>query len=93
MRRQSHRRDPRRPAFGSRKVRRLQPQHRQPAAPEHLDGQTWDARPLGESSFLVEPSDPDDPAVTFGGTAGRPQPRAIHVGLWAVPRRRGTLIL
>jgi CubicO group peptidase (beta-lactamase class C family) len=55
-----------------------------------VDGQTWDARPLDESSFLIDPSDPDDPAVTFGAFDADGRPQAIYIGLWALPRRHGT---
>jgi CubicO group peptidase (beta-lactamase class C family) len=49
------------------------------------DGQT-EAFPLNEGTFLTDPADPDNPAVTFGAfdTAGRPQ--VLYDVLWGLPR-------
>jgi CubicO group peptidase (beta-lactamase class C family) len=53
------------------------------------DGQT-EALPLDERTFLVDPADPDNPAVTFGAfgaAAGRP--RVLYDMLWGLPRLGG----
>lgn len=49
------------------------------------DGQT-EALPLSDRAFLVDPADPDNPAVTFGafGAAGRPG--VLYEMLWGLPR-------
>ena len=43
--------------------------------------------PLDERTFVVDPTDPDNPMVTFGAfdAAGRPQ--VLYVMLWGLPRR------
>ena len=51
-------------------------------------GQT-EALPLDERTFVVDPADPDNPAVTFGAfdTAGRPH--VLYALLWGLPRIDG----
>jgi CubicO group peptidase (beta-lactamase class C family) len=50
------------------------------------EGDVQEALPLDERAFLVDPSDPDNPTVTFGAfdDAGRPQ--ALYLMLWGLPR-------
>ena len=45
-----------------------------------------EAIPLDERTFLVDPTDPDNPTVTFGefDVAGRP--RVLYLMLWGLPR-------
>jgi hypothetical protein len=45
-----------------------------------------EALPLDERTFLTDPTDPDNPTVTFGGfdTAGRPG--VLYDMLWGLPR-------
>jgi CubicO group peptidase (beta-lactamase class C family) len=53
------------------------------------DDRETQALPLDQRTFLVDPADPDNPAVTFGAfdTAGRPQ--VLHEMLWGLPRLGG----
>jgi CubicO group peptidase (beta-lactamase class C family) len=50
------------------------------------DGRTVEALPLDDRSFLVDPHDPDNPAVTFGAPDGSGRPGALYVMLWGLPR-------
>jgi CubicO group peptidase (beta-lactamase class C family) len=47
-----------------------------------------EAHPIDGKTFLVDPHDPDNPTVTFGGfdAAGRPQ--VLYLMLWGLPRVR-----
>ena len=51
------------------------------------DGSETEARPIDARTFLVDPEDPDNPTVTFGGfdAAGRPQ--VLYLMLWGLPRQ------
>jgi CubicO group peptidase (beta-lactamase class C family) len=53
------------------------------------DYERREALPLGRRAFLVDPADPDSPAVTFGefDAAGRPQ--VLYIMLWGLPRLDG----
>jgi CubicO group peptidase (beta-lactamase class C family) len=42
--------------------------------------------PLDERTFLVDPTDPDNPAVTFGAFDARSRPRVLYSMLWGLPR-------
>ena len=50
------------------------------------DGQT-EALPLDERTFLTDPADPDNPAVTFGAFDAAGRPRVLYDMLWGLPRR------
>jgi CubicO group peptidase (beta-lactamase class C family) len=50
------------------------------------DGPT-EALPLNERTFLTDPADPDNPAVTFGAFDPAGQPRVLYDMLWGLPRR------
>jgi CubicO group peptidase (beta-lactamase class C family) len=45
-----------------------------------------EALPLDERTFLVDPSDPDNPTVTFGGFDGAGRPQVLYLMLWGLPR-------
>jgi hypothetical protein len=48
-----------------------------------------EARPLDDRVFLVDPSDPDNPTVTFGEFDPSGRPRALYLMLWGLPRVDG----
>jgi CubicO group peptidase (beta-lactamase class C family) len=52
--------------------------------------QAREALPIDERTFLLDPADPDNPTVTFGGfdTAGRP--RVLYLMIWGLPRQHET---
>jgi CubicO group peptidase (beta-lactamase class C family) len=45
-----------------------------------------EALPRDERSFLVDSTDPDNPAVTFGAFDAAGRPRVLYVMLWGLPR-------
>jgi CubicO group peptidase (beta-lactamase class C family) len=49
-------------------------------------GTSVDARPLDECTFLVDPSDPDNPTVTFGAFDESGRPGVLYDMLWGLPR-------
>ena len=49
------------------------------------DGQT-PALPLNERTFVADPADPDNPAVTFGAFDPCGQPQVLYDVLWGLPR-------
>jgi hypothetical protein len=49
------------------------------------DGET-EALPLDERTFLVDPTDPDNPTVTFGEFDGAGRPGVLYLMLWGLPR-------
>jgi CubicO group peptidase (beta-lactamase class C family) len=50
---------------------------------EHGETEAW---PLDERTFLVDPTDPDNPTVTFGAFDADGRPRVLYVMLWGLPR-------
>ena len=50
------------------------------------DGE-MEALPLSDRTFLVDPTDPDNPALTFGAFDAAGHPRVLYVMLWGLPRR------
>ena len=52
------------------------------------DGPTK-ALPLNERTFLTDPADPDNPAVTFGAFDAAGRPRVLYDMLWGLPRADG----
>jgi CubicO group peptidase (beta-lactamase class C family) len=52
------------------------------------DGQRQ-ALPLSERSFLTDPGDPDNPAVTFGAFDSGGRPGVLYEMLWGLPRLDG----
>ena len=48
-----------------------------------------EALPLDERTFLVDPSDPDNPTVTFGAFDAAGRPHVLYVMLWGLPRLNG----
>jgi hypothetical protein len=48
-----------------------------------------EARPLDDRVFLVDPSDPDNPTITFGESDPTGRPRVLYVMLWGLPRVPG----
>jgi hypothetical protein len=48
-----------------------------------------EARPLDDRVFLTDPSDPDNPTVTFGEFDAAGRPRVLYVMLWGLPRVDG----
>ena len=48
-----------------------------------------EARPLDDRVFLVDPSDPDNPTVTFGEFDAAGRPRVLYLMLWGLPRVDG----
>src|SRR5204862_5531550 len=52
------------------------------------EGKT-EALPLDEQTFLVDPSDPDNPTVTFGAFDAAGRPHVLYVMLWGLPRLDG----
>lgn len=54
------------------------------------DGQErMTARPVDERTFVVDPSDPDTPTVTFGSFDESGRPRALYLMIWGLPRVDG----
>ena len=49
------------------------------------DGET-EALPLDDRTFVVDPLDPDNPAVTFGAFDPAGRPRVLYEMLWGLPR-------
>ena len=45
-----------------------------------------EARALDERAFVVDATDPDNPAVTFGEFDSAGRPRVLYLMLWALPR-------
>jgi hypothetical protein len=43
-------------------------------------------RPLDERTFLVDPTDTDNPTVTFGAFDAGGRPRVLYSMLWGLPR-------
>ncbi len=41
---------------------------------------------IDERTFLVDPTDPDNPTVTFAEFDGAGRPRVLYVMLWGLPR-------
>jgi hypothetical protein len=50
------------------------------------EGDKTELRPLDERTFLVDPTDPDNPTVTFGAFDASGRPRVLYVMLWGLPR-------
>jgi hypothetical protein len=50
------------------------------------DEGSMEALPLDEQSFLVDASDPDNPAVTFGAFDAYGRPQVLYMMLWGLPR-------
>jgi CubicO group peptidase (beta-lactamase class C family) len=50
------------------------------------DGVELEALPLDRRSFLVDASDPDAPAVTFGAFDAEGRPQMLYEMLWGLPR-------
>jgi hypothetical protein len=48
--------------------------------------QAREAVPIDERTFLVDPADPDNPTVTFGGFDTTGRPRALYLMVWGLPR-------
>ena len=48
-----------------------------------------EARPLDDRVFLADPSDPDNPTVTFGEFDPAGRPRVLYLMLWGLPRVDG----
>jgi CubicO group peptidase (beta-lactamase class C family) len=48
-----------------------------------------EARPLDDRVFVVDPSDPDNPTVTFGEFDPAGRPRVLYLMLWGLPRVPG----
>ena len=48
-----------------------------------------EALPLDERTFLTDPADPDNPAVTFGAFDAAGRPRVLYDMLWGLPRADG----
>ena len=44
------------------------------------------ASPLGDGVFLLDPEDPDNPTLTFGGYDERGRPQVLYRMLWGFPR-------
>jgi hypothetical protein len=42
--------------------------------------------PLDERTFLVDPTDPDNPTMTFGAFDAGGRPRVLYSMLWGLPR-------
>lgn len=47
---------------------------------------TTEARPIDDSTFLVDAGDPDTPTVTFGGFDDGGRPAVMYQMLWGLPR-------
>jgi CubicO group peptidase (beta-lactamase class C family) len=53
-----------------------------------IDGEDGpaEALPLNERTFVTDPADPDNPAVTFGAFDAAGRPRVLYDMLWGLPR-------
>ncbi|HEX6146473.1 MAG TPA: serine hydrolase domain-containing protein [Acidimicrobiia bacterium] len=51
-----------------------------------VDDRRVTAAPTGDGIFLIDPDNPDNPTVTFGGFDTAGQPQIIYVMLWGMPR-------
>jgi CubicO group peptidase (beta-lactamase class C family) len=49
---------------------------------------TYEALPIDDQTFLVDPDDPDTPTMTFGAFDEDGRPGALYQMLWAHPRDR-----
>jgi CubicO group peptidase (beta-lactamase class C family) len=49
------------------------------------EGET-EALPLDDHAFVVDPTDPDNPTVTFGAFDAAGRPHVLYVMLWGLPR-------
>ena len=45
-----------------------------------------DARPIDRRTFLVDPADPDNPTLTFGGFDATGRATVVYEMLWGLPR-------
>jgi hypothetical protein len=45
-----------------------------------------EARRVDEDIFLIDPSDPDTPTVTFGRLDSSGRPQSLYTMLWGLPR-------
>jgi CubicO group peptidase (beta-lactamase class C family) len=52
------------------------------------EGQT-EALPVNDRAFLVDPTDPDNPTVTFGAFDAAHRPTVLYEMLWGLPRASG----
>jgi len=50
------------------------------------EGDESELRPLDERAFLVDPTDPDNPTVTFGAFDASGRPHVLYSMLWGLPR-------
>jgi hypothetical protein len=50
------------------------------------EGEESELRPLDERTFLVDPTDPDNPTVTFGAFDASGRPHVLYSMLWGLPR-------
>jgi len=50
------------------------------------EGDKTELRPLDERTFLVDPTDPDNPTVTFGAFDASGRPQVLYIMLWGLPR-------
>jgi CubicO group peptidase (beta-lactamase class C family) len=50
------------------------------------EGEESELRPLDERTFLVDPTDPDNPTVTVGTFDASGRPRVLYSMLWGLPR-------
>jgi hypothetical protein len=50
------------------------------------DGGRTEALPLNERTFVVDPTDPDNPTVTFGAFDAAGRPGVLYEMLWGLPR-------
>ncbi len=48
--------------------------------------QATEALPIHERVFLVDPGDPNNPTVTFGGFDTTGRPRVLYLMVWGLPR-------
>jgi CubicO group peptidase (beta-lactamase class C family) len=49
-------------------------------------GRAREASPVNDRVFLVDPHDPDNPTVTFGGFDAGGRPQILYLMLWGLPR-------
>ena len=54
-----------------------------------VDGESLDASPIDERTFVVDLAEPDTPMVTFGGFDRAGNPAALYLMLWGLPRLAG----
>jgi CubicO group peptidase (beta-lactamase class C family) len=50
------------------------------------DDRAHEASPINGRAFLVDPLDPDNPTVTFGGFDAEGRPQILYLMLWGLPR-------